>query len=78
MLILDIEWLLGVCFAARSPADATPDWPPQPDRIFSALVASWGARGSRADERAALAWLECQAPPDIAAVMHEPRSSAIA
>jgi CRISPR-associated protein Csb2 len=78
MLILDIEWLLGVCFAARSPADATPDWPPQPDRIFSALVASWGARGERLEERAALKWLEGQAPPEITAAGHENRSSATA
>lgn len=78
MLTLDIEWLLGVCFAARSPADATPDWPPQPDRIFSALVASWGARGERPEERAALEWLECQLAPDIAAAGHENRTSATA
>jgi CRISPR-associated protein Csb2 len=78
MLILDIEWLLGVCFAARSPADATPDWPPQPDRIFSALVASWGARGEHPEERAALEWLEGQAAPEIAAADHKTRTSATA
>lgn len=76
MLILEIEWLLGVCFAARSPADATPDWPPQPDRIFSALTASWGARGSSPEESAALEWLESQQPPTIQAVPHEKRSGA--
>lgn len=67
MLALDIEWLLGVCFAARSLADATPDWPPQPDRIFSALIASWGARGAPDRERDALTWLESLAPPDMEA-----------
>jgi CRISPR-associated protein Csb2 len=76
MLVLDIEWLLGVCFAARTPADATPDWPPQPDRIFSALVASWGARGERQDERAALEWLESRPAPGIAAVEHTNRATA--
>lgn len=76
MLILDIEWLLGVCFAARSPADPTPDWPPQPDRIFSALIASWGARGERQEERAALEWLESQPAPSIAAVAHTDRATA--
>jgi len=78
MLILDIEWLLGVCFAARSPADTAPDWPPQPDRIFSALVATWDARGERTNERAALEWLECQPPPDLTAAGHGNRTSATA
>jgi CRISPR-associated protein Csb2 len=66
-LILEIEHLLGVAFAAQSPASGAPDWPPQPDRVFSALVAAWGARGERPDERRALAWLEEQAPPEVAA-----------
>jgi CRISPR-associated protein Csb2 len=66
MLSLDIEWLMGVCYAARDPSDDAPDWPPQPDRIFSALVASWGARGCNAEERVALEWLEQQEPPLIA------------
>lgn len=78
MLILDIEWLLGVYFAARSPADTTPDWPPQPDRIFSALVASWGARGERPDERAALEWLENLPAPEMTAADHDSRTSATA
>ena len=67
MLVLEIEFLLGVSFAALGPDSPAPDWPPQPDRIFSALVASWAARGRRADERAALEWLERQEPPSVAA-----------
>lgn len=63
MLVLEIDWLMGMCFAARDPSDPAPDWPPQPDRIFSALVAAWGARGCDAGERTALEWLEEQAPP---------------
>lgn len=78
MLSLNIEWLLGVCFAARSPADDTPEWPPQPDRIFSALVASWGARGARSEERAALEWLESLSPPQMQAVQASPRDAATA
>jgi CRISPR-associated protein Csb2 len=62
-LVLDIEFLTGLCRAARGPADPTPDWPPQPDRVFSALVATWAGRGEVEDERAALEWLERQAPP---------------
>ncbi len=66
-LVLEIEHLLGVAFAAQEPDSGSPDWPPQPDRVFSALVAAWAARGERTDEREALEWLEQQAPPDIAA-----------
>jgi CRISPR-associated protein Csb2 len=66
-LVLEIEHLLGVAFAARSQASPLPDWPPQPDRVFSALVAAWGARGERPEERRALEWLESQTAPELAA-----------
>ena len=66
-LVLEIEHLLGVAFAAQSQAEIAPNWPPQPDRVFSALVAAWSARGQRAEERRALEWLEAQPVPDIAA-----------
>ena len=66
-LVLEIEHLLGVAFAARTPAGSDPDWPPQPDRVFSALVAAWGARGKRPEERQALEWLEKQSGPELAA-----------
>lgn len=64
-LVLDIEFLTGVCRAGLGPANPTPDWPPQPDRFFSALVASWAGRGGDKGERAALEWLEQQTPPLI-------------
>jgi len=65
MLVLEIEWLTGVARLASDPSDPEPDWPPQPDRIFSALVASWGALGEPVEGRAALEWLEQQAPPRL-------------
>jgi CRISPR-associated protein Csb2 len=64
-LVLKIEHLLGVSFAARGQESDLPDWPPQPDRVFSALVAAWGARGESEAERRALEWLEAQPAPDI-------------
>jgi CRISPR-associated protein Csb2 len=73
-LALEIEYLLGIAFAARDEASELPDWPPQPDRIFSALVASWGAHGERGDERRALEWLEAQPAPEIAASDGFPRT----
>lgn len=66
-LLLDIEFLTGLCRAARGPADPVPDWPPQPDRVFSALVASWAGRGEAPEERKALEWLERQNAPDVVA-----------
>jgi CRISPR-associated protein Csb2 len=76
-LVLEIEHLLGVAFAARVPANDVPDWPPQPDRVFSALVAAWAARGERAEERRALEWLETQPAPEIAASGGSPRSTPV-
>jgi CRISPR-associated protein Csb2 len=66
-LVLDIEHLLGVAFAAQGQASDAPEWPPQPDRAFSALVAAWGARGGPGEERRALEWLERLPYPEIAA-----------
>ncbi len=45
----------------------TGDWPPSPARLFQALVAA-AAKPSLDDaSRDALAWLERQAPPTLAA-----------
>ena len=64
-LVLEIEFLTGTCRAARGLGIDAPDWPPQPDRVFSALVSAWGIRGELPVERAALEWLEQQDPPVI-------------
>ena len=74
-LALEIEFLTGVCRAARNPATEAPDWPPQPDRVFSALVAAWAARGESAAERAALEWLEQQSVPVLRASGHDVRTA---
>ena len=74
-LVLEIEFLTGVCRAARGPGDNVPDWPPQPDRVFSALTSAWGVRGEIPEERAALEWLETQPPPDIRASGHSARTA---
>jgi CRISPR-associated protein Csb2 len=77
-LILEVEYLLGVSFAAIGPDSKAPDWPPQPDRIFSALVASWAARGEREEERRALEWLEMLSVPRLLASDAEARTSVVA
>ena len=74
-LVLEIEFLTGVYRGSRSPASDAPDWPPQPDRVFSALVGAWAARGERADERNALEWLEKARSPTVCASGHTSRSA---
>ena len=74
-LLLEVEFLAGVCRAAQGAASDTPDWPPQPDRVFSALVSAWAARGERPIERNALEWLEAQDPPAIHAGEHTARTA---
>ena len=74
-LVLEIEFLTGVCRASHSPASDIPDWPPQPDRVFSGLVAAWAARGEQSIERRALEWLEAQGAPAIHAGGHTARTA---
>jgi CRISPR-associated protein Csb2 len=76
-LVLDIEHLLGMAFGARDQSSEVPDWPPQPDRVFSALVAAWGARGEQSEERRGLEWLEMQSAPEIIASGGHPRTAPI-
>ena len=76
-LVLEIECLTGVYRATQGPASEQPDWPPQPDRVFSALVSAWATRGERRDERAALEWLEAQNPPTVCASDHASRTAPV-
>ena len=72
-LVLEVEYLSGVSFAAIGPDSEAPDWPPQPDRIFSAFVAAWAARGQDEREAEALRWLEKLPVPRLLASDAEPR-----
>lgn len=76
-LALEIEYLSSVCFASIGQDSDSPDWPPQPDRIFSALVATWGAHGELDTERVALEWLEALPPPSCIATEPSPRMAPI-
>jgi CRISPR-associated protein Csb2 len=66
MLVLEIELLTGV-YRAALPDGSGAEWPPHPERVFSALAQAWGDGGCDPKERAALEWLERQAPPVIGA-----------
>ena len=74
-LVLEVEYLSGVSFAAIGPDSEAPDWPPQPDRMFSALVAAWAARGQDEREAEALRWLEKLPVPRLLASNAEPRTT---
>lgn len=76
-LVLEVEFLSGVAFIATAPNSPVPDWPPQPDRIFSALVAAWAASGGDEGGKRALEWLEGQEPPRIDASAHTPRTAPV-
>ncbi len=66
MLSIGVELLTGRYSATAFDDRTVPEWPPHPARLLSALVATWAdADEPDADERAALRWLERQAPPAI-------------
>jgi CRISPR-associated protein Csb2 len=44
MLALKIELLTGV-YRASLPDNSRSEWPPHPERVFSALVQAWGDGG---------------------------------
>ncbi|MCL6609050.1 MAG: type I-U CRISPR-associated protein Cas5/Cas6 [Geminicoccaceae bacterium] len=76
-LVLEIEFLAGFCAAATGPDNETADWPPAADRVFSALVASWAARGGEEGEAQALRWLERQPPPAVVASVASARTTPV-
>ncbi len=66
MLRLDVHFLTGVCRAADATRER-PEWPPHPDRIFSALVCAWAENGADSAGERGLRWLESLRPPAIEA-----------
>ncbi len=66
MLTLEVELLTSVYRAGTRDGSAA-EWPPHPERVFSALVQAWGDGGRNADEQQALEWLETLPPPEIEA-----------
>lgn len=74
MFAIAWQYLLGQAIASNVSERQEPEWPPHPDRVFQALVATWGEQGSRPDEKAALEWLLSLGHPSIAApLLHAPR-----
>lgn len=73
MLALRVEFLTGVYMATKhnDPERASPEWPPHPDRLYSALVAAAGRLAENGSEDLtvdtieALHWLQDIGAPQI-------------
>jgi len=76
VLRLDIHLLTGAFRAASVAARDEPEWPPHPDRIFSALVCAWAEQGCDPEGEAALRWLEALDAPVLDASDARPRDVA--
>ena len=77
MLAIEVNFLTGRFVATAHHDRNTPEWPPHPARLFSALVATWAdADDPDPIERQALEWLEAQPPPSIRASEAIPRTPA--
>ena len=73
---IEVNFLTGRFVATCHNDRRQSEWPPHPARLFSALVAAWAdADELDAEERAALEWLESQAPPEISASEAVPRKA---
>ena len=65
MLALGIRYLLGRVVATHPADREQAEWPPHPERVFLALVATHYETGGAVEEREALLWLEQQAAPAL-------------
>lgn len=77
MLSIEVNFLTGRFVAAAHHDRNSPEWPPHPARLFSALVATWADAGQPDPfERQAIQWLESLLAPSIRASDATPRTPA--
>lgn len=68
MIAIEVNFLTRRYVATAHHDRRRHEWPPDPARLFSALVATWAdADDPDPGERAALEWLEAQPPPAVVA-----------
>lgn len=65
MLAIEVEYLMGRAVATDLSQRDRAEWPPHPQRLFSALVATHSELDLGAQGEAALRWLESLPPPEI-------------
>ena len=76
MVAIEVNFLTGRFVATAHHDRRRPEWPPDPARLFSALVASWAdADEPDSTERQVLEWLEGQPHPAVAASGGAPRKT---
>ena len=73
MLAIEVNFLTGRYVATAYYDRERSEWPPEPARLFSAMVAAWAEAGEDPTEREALEWLEALAPPALTASAAVPR-----
>ena len=67
MLAIEVEFLMGRAILSSRENRSEIEWPPHPQRLFSALVAAHGELEPGEDSARALKWLESLRPPEIMA-----------
>lgn len=66
MLAVEVRLLTDRYVATQFNERSTPEWPPHPARLFSAMVAAWaGSEDPSDDAQEALAWFAAQGAPAI-------------
>lgn len=67
MLAIEVEFLMGRAVCSQWEDRSLAEWPPHPQRLFSALVAAHAELDGGEREELALRWLERLPPPEIKA-----------
>lgn len=67
MLNIEVEFLMGRAVLSQCSDRTRAEWPPHPQRLFSALVSAYGELGAQAEHEHALRWLESLPAPEIKA-----------
>lgn len=70
MLTIEVEFLMGRATISQWNDRAQPEWPPHPQRLFSALVAAHSELDGDSSPEKALRWLEALPPPEIKADLY--------
>lgn len=65
MLIIEVDYLTGRAVASDRQSRSQAEWPPHPQRLFSAFVAAMYEGDFGEEAREALEWLESLEPPEM-------------
>lgn len=74
MLIIEVDYLTGCAVASDRQSRTRAEWPPHPQRLYSALVAAMHEFDLGDQARKALLWLEALQPPELLVPEHSERT----